>query len=228
MESVLDKSQIQTQYASHTVDIEYTLDDILKIIESHSNINTFEGNCFYYHLSNRRFPELLYKQLNLFWCGQQAARRICEIGFNAGHSAYLMLLGQGGGALEFTVFDICEHRYVKPCIEYIKGHFPNTSLNLIEGDSTKTMPAWISAHHEALESYDVVHVDGGHTEHCITSDLENAKKLVKRGGILIIDDTNMPVINKKVDELLQNINEGYEEITPFPTVGYQHRILRKN
>jgi hypothetical protein len=228
MEPVFDKTSIQRQYASHTVDIEYTLDDILKIIESHSNINTFEGNCFYYHLSSNRFPELLYKQLNLFWCGQQANRRICEIGFNAGHSAYLMLLGRDSTPLDFTIFDICEHAYVKPCIEYIQGRFPHTAFKLIEGDSTKSIPAWIESNPSLKGSYDVVHVDGGHSEECITSDLFNARILVKKGGILIIDDTNDSVINQKVDELLGNKEENYEEISVFSTVGYQHRILRKN
>jgi hypothetical protein len=227
MEGEINKELIQAQYAAHAEQVEYMLDDILKRIEAHSSITKFEGNCFYYHLTNKRYEKLLPKQCNLFWCGQQAKTRICEIGFNAGHSAYLMLLGKGGGTLDFTVFDICEHSYTKPCLDYMKETFKDVKFDLIDGDSTKTMPAWISAHPESLESYDVVHVDGGHSEHCIASDLECAKKLVKRGGILIIDDTNMQVINQKVDALLKS-NEGYQEITPFPTVGYQHRILRKN
>ena len=215
---------IQDQYASHTVDIEYTLCDLLEIINSTGDI--LEGNCFYYHLSTNRFNELLGKQLNLFWGGQQGKTRICEIGFNAGHSAYLMLLGRENTPLEFTIFDICEHKYVKPCLEYIKRVFNTVNFELVEGDSTKTMPTWIESHPDMEGMYDVVHIDGGHTEECIVSDLFNAKRLVKKGGILIIDDTNNPIINKKVDELL--MEKGYEEITLFSTVGYEHRMIRKN
>jgi predicted O-methyltransferase YrrM len=223
-----DKGLVQAQFSNHSINIEYMLDDVLKIIESCSDIRSFEGNCFYYHLTSNRFPELLHKQMNLFWCGQQVKQRVCEIGFNAGHSAYLMLLGQGGGKIEFTVFDICEHAYAKPCFEYIQKKFPNTSVKFIEGDSTKTLPAWIDLNSSAKGTYDVVHVDGGHSEACITSDLFYARMLVKKGGIIIIDDTNDAVINGKVNELLENKEENYEELPVFPTVGYQHRILRKN
>ena len=46
-----------------------------------------EGNSFYIHTTLYPYSELYTKQVNLFWCGKQAATRICEIGFNAGHSA---------------------------------------------------------------------------------------------------------------------------------------------
>jgi hypothetical protein len=70
-----------------------------------------------------------------------------------------------------------------------------------------------------------VHVDGGHSEHCITNDMLNSAKLVRLNGILIIDDTNNTYINNCVDQYLETGN--YEEIHLHKTEGYPHRIIRK-
>jgi len=184
-----------------------------------------EGNCFYYHGTLNEYHELYPKQLNLFWCGKQAVENICEIGFNAGHSAMLLLLGRSNTPLNFTVFDIGHHIYTKPCYNYIKSKFSHINFEYIEGDSTITMPEWIHTHPGLVYKYDVVHVDGGHTEHCISNDLKNADLLVKPNGIIIVDDTNDKTINSYVDSYLSSGK--YIELKLLPTVGYQHRIIRK-
>jgi hypothetical protein len=75
------------------------------------------------------------------------------------------------------------------------------------------------------ELYDVVHVDGGHSEHCISNDIRNADKLVKMNGIVIVDDTNCEHINRYVDEFIST--EGYAELNVLKTEGYPHRIIKK-
>ena len=196
----------------------------LKNIIINCNVG-FEGNCFYYHNSLNIYPELYPKQLNLFWCGKQAIQNICEIGFNAGHSTMLMLLGRNDTLLNFTIFDIGHHRYTKPCFEYIKSEFSHINFEYVEGDSTITMPEWINNHKDLINKYDVIHVDGGHCENCIKNDMKNADLLVKINGILIIDDTNVSVINNYVD--LYILNEKYVELNLCITHGYPHRILKK-
>ena len=84
-------------------------------------------------------------------------------------------------------------------MEYIKSKFTHINFEYIEGDSTITMPKWIKNNKNLIWSYDVVHVDGGHSEHCILNDMKNADLLVKNNGIIIIDDTNDANINKYVD-----------------------------
>jgi hypothetical protein len=150
---------------------------------------------------------------------------MCEIGFNAGHSTMLMLLGRETTPLDFTIFDIGHHRYVRPSLSYIQSAFPHIRFEYIEGDSTKTMPTWIQAKPQHVGSYDVVHVDGGHSEHCITNDMKNADLLVKAGGIVIVDDTNSTIINNCVNEYLASGK--YKEVNVLPTQGYPHRILQK-
>ena len=68
-------------------------------------------------------------------------------------------------------------------------------------------------------------MDGGHSEVCIINDMKNADMLVRIGGILIIDDTNMDHINKYVDMYL--ISENYKELNVLTTSGYPHRIIQK-
>jgi hypothetical protein len=137
----------------------------------------------------------------------------------------LMLLGRETTPLDFTIFDIGHHRYVRPSLSYIQSAFPHIRFEYIEGDSTKTMPTWIQAKPQHVGSYDVVHVDGGHSEHCITNDMKNADLLVKAGGIVIVDDTNSTIINNCVNEYLASGK--YKEVNVLPTQGYPHRILQK-
>jgi len=199
------------------------LQDIEKIIVNSGT--SLEGNSFYIHNTLQRYPDLYNKQLNLFWCGTQGKTKICEIGFNAGHSAMLLLLGREVTPLEFMIFDIGEHPYTKPCIEYIATNFPHVTFGYVEGDSTTVIPKWIDANKSALESYDVVHVDGGHTEHCIFHDMKNANFLVKKGGIIIVDDTNVDYINEYVNIYVSSGK--YRELDVLKTKGYQHRIIQK-
>lgn len=208
-----DKNIIKNQY----------LDDLKNIILNSNSL--LEGNCFYHHTTLNIYDDLYTKQLNLFWCGQQAKTRICEIGFNAGHSAMLFLLGKHNTSLNFTIFDIGHHSYTKPCLEYIESKFKNINFEYIEGDSTIMMPLWIKNNKTLIWTYDVVHVDGGHSEHCISNDIKNADLLVKTNGIIIIDDTNDPNINRYVDIYISSGN--YIELNVLKTYGYLHRIIKK-
>jgi 3D (Asp-Asp-Asp) domain-containing protein len=87
------------------------------------------------------------------------------------------------------------------------------------------MPEWINNHSELMYKYEVVHVDGGHGEHCISNDMKNADLLLKKDGIMIIDDTNSEIINNYVNLYISNGN--YDEINLLQTHGYQHRVIKK-
>lgn len=199
------------------------IEDLKNIIIQTSNY--LEGNCIYHHMTLNEYPELYSKQVNLFWCGKQAVTNICEIGFNAGHSTMLMLLGREKTPIRFTIFDIGHHPYTRPCYQYIKTRFSHVNFEYVEGDSTIIMPEWINKHPELMHKYDVVHVDGGHYEHCILNDMKNSDLLVKINGIIIVDDTNSTTINQYVDLYLSSGN--YIELDLLPTYGYQHRVIKK-
>jgi predicted O-methyltransferase YrrM len=118
---------------------------------------------------------------------------VMEIGFNAGFSALLMLLTNP--YLKLTCFDLGEHKYARPCFEKIQETFGAERINITFGDSTKTL---IDVH----ETYDLIHIDGGHEVAVASSDIENAYRLAKEKTILIMDDYNFwwlgPVWNKYI------------------------------
>lgn len=214
---------IQAWYSANTVGIELLLADLLSIIQDCNE--PLEGNSFYYHQTTNRFSELLPKQCNLLWAASTATTRICEIGFNAGHSSLLFSLVHPDKPIHFTLFDLCEHAYTKPCLSFLKERFSHHTYELVEGDSTRTIPEYITKNQALLGTYDLVHVDGGHTEECATSDFTNALQLVRPGGFLIVDDTNVSYID---DLCRRAIHDTLcREVPCLPTVGYQHRILQR-
>jgi len=179
-----------------------------------------EGNCFYYHQSLQLAPELHAKQRNLLKVSMALPNSpaIMEIGFNAGHSILLFLIKQP--TAHYTIFDICEHSYVRPCFEYLKNAFPQAQLELIEGDSCETVSNYNS------QQFDMVHVDGGHLEYIAASDMANAVRLCKQGGYIILDDTNDPLIaaiGKSYEERNATILAAQFEQTAL----YEHTVYQK-
>ena len=217
------KTQNEVDYDVCEPEKERMLADIKDIVVKSGD--SLEGNSFYVHGTTTIYEALYNKQVNLFWSGRRAETRICEIGFNAGHSVMLMLMGREKTGLDFTVFDIGRHAYTKPCLEYIKDTYPHVCFEYIEGDSAQTMTEWIAANPSVVGTYDVVHVDGGHTEHCISHDMKNADALLKPGGIMIVDDTYDSIINSYVNLYIST--KGYMELHLLETVGYTHRIIVK-
>jgi predicted O-methyltransferase YrrM len=187
-----------------------------------------EGNCVYYHNTLTRFEQLKNKRDNLktvaLYNNKQGSK-ICEIGFNAGHSAVIFMLH--APRAEFTFFDLGEHKYTRPCYEHLRSKFPEIQSKMVFGDSRLTLPLWIQSFRDQLATFDVVHVDGGHSESCAVSDLAAAIMLVRKGGIVIMDDTNDPMI-RKCYELWENA--GLLEHMPqleTPDNTYAHIVARR-
>ncbi len=93
-----------------------------------------EGNCVTYHQSTDIAPQLVTKRENIFSVGELAKSRILEIGFNAGHSASLLLLASEKTNASLTIVDIGEHAYMKPCYDHLSATFPDRT-RLFIGDS---------------------------------------------------------------------------------------------
>ena len=182
-----------------------------------------EGNCVYENQTFRRNPLLDSKRANLVKAAQ-GAQRICEIGFNAGHSALQLLSNRSATHL---FFDLGEHKYSEPCANYIQSVYPDTAMQFVWGDSRTMIPRWIQANPAAIGTFDVVHVDGGHTPECATSDLFGAYLLAKPGGIIIVDDINsteiMPTVNVWMRQGLLQIDPTFEVTKLYP-----HAMLRKS
>ena len=149
------------------------------------------------YIINRTFKKI--KNIQTLAKGK---KKIMEIGVNACHSLLLMVMINP--TAEYLLFDLNLHKYTEPTINYVKEKFPNTKINIIYGNSVETINKFINDNPSELNTFDLVHLDGGHTEDIFSHDYNNSKKLLKNNGIVVFDDYNYPdiryFINKKLIE----------------------------
>jgi predicted O-methyltransferase YrrM len=128
---------------------------------------------------------------------------ITEIGFNAGHSAALMLTANPN--LKLTSIDIGRHSYTVPCATVIQNHFPNR-LTLIIKDSKKI-------DRSEIEQSAVVVIDGGHQfEDCLL-DLAMCVAYCKAGTLIVVDDYASPQILEAVNRFSSSLKPCTEYIS---------------
>jgi hypothetical protein len=223
------KNNPRTTYRLYTDKINSVVDNLEVIVKRSGS--KLEGNLFYKcQLDPNNNGDLIKsndtnKQINLLNIGIEAKSKICEIGFNAGHSMLLLLIGNTNPSIECSIFDINHHKYTFPCLEYIASIFPSVKFNYITGDSAVTLPNYISNNAGVVGTYDVVHVDGGHYEQLVKQDIYNADMLLSVNGVMIVDDTDISFINNEVDKLLSS--GVYIELPILETKQSRHRIIRK-
>jgi hypothetical protein len=202
-----------------------------EVIDENANILTeiarlsgdnLEGNCFTNHATTDRNEGLLSKRINLMEVARHG-KKILEVGFNAGHSALLLLLGCDPDA-EITFLDIGGHPYVLPCFEYLKRISPTVKRDLVLGNTLHTLPTLVLKEGQR-EKYDIIHMDGGHAPECVINDLILLYMLVKPGGYLIVDDADGFIL----EQVSNFVSLGLLEIEPnqFATQVYPHIITKK-
>lgn len=218
------KQSVQEQYSRLEPVFNKHVDVIKQLIVDSKE--TPEGSTVYQHKTFNAVPHLMTKRLNLFWAGANASEKIAEIGFNAGHSCLAMLLGRNEKNTKMAIFDICEHSYVLPSFRYVQSQYGSVNWEMHSGDSTFTLPEYIKNNPDELQTYDLIHVDGGHSLHCITNDMMHALQLLRVGGLMIVDDTNIAHINSVVENYVtQGVLRDVKLV--FKTKILKHRLLEK-
>jgi hypothetical protein len=101
-------------------------------------------------------------------------------------------------------------------IKHLHETFNLKQPNIIKGLSTDASVIIM-----ALNLYDIVYIDGGHTYDVVKQDVQNYTPMVKQGGYLVIDDCchkyqiphgmfpGIETVSKAVDEWNQ---EGFKEL----------------
>lgn len=200
------------------------------VIDMHANILTqiafqtgtpLEGNCFTMHNTFVRNEDLISKRVNLMEIARHG-KKILELGFNAGHSALLLLLGALPDT-EITFVDIGIHPYVPPCFQYLNSKFPAAKLLLL-GDSRLYLPQIVLKDNQR-EIYDVIHMDGGHDKDCVVNDMILLYLLLKKGGIMIVDDADGFILEQTHRFLQLGLFTKFEG--QLPTKVYPHLIVQK-
>ena len=109
---------------------------------------------------------------------------VCEVGFNAGHSAIALLSGQQTKLIEFDKQDLPYSRANRALIERL---YPGRTT-FHPGRSTHTLPAYVSMFNSTRPMCDLWFIDGRHNAGVPRQDLDNALKVSRKGAIIIMDD----------------------------------------
>ena len=113
-------------------------------------------------------------------------KRIVEVGFNGGLSCATLLSARPD--ITVVSFDIGRWDYTKKGEELMHEMYPDR-FRLIYGDSTKSLPKYISENPGERHAFDMAFVDGGHVHPVPLTDLQNiSKDFVKPGGLVLMDD----------------------------------------
>lgn len=200
---------------------QYHINNISKIIDDTNE--RLEGNVYCDISSKNIIHEFKVKQENIKNISKNK-NKIMEIGFNAGHSVLLMLLENPNA--EYLLFDLGNHSYTKPCFEYLKESFSETKINIIYGDSIKTIKDYINSNPNEINQYDFIHIDGGHEYEVLDNDFIYSKVLLNNDGLIIIDDTNYEHINNYINSKINN-NEIIEIYSEDFINNKYHRLVKK-
>lgn len=207
-------------YESQREAIDLHAANLIEIVKTTGD--NLEGSCFTIHQTTVQHGALLAKRMNLFASAKHGPR-IFELGFNAGHSGLLFLLGCApGSTIEFL--DIGGHPYVIPCFQYLQQVRPEIQRTLLLGDSRDVLPLRVLKQNKS-EIYDVIHMDGGHAIDCVVNDMILLYQLLKPGGWMIVDDADGHIL----EEIRRYLRFGLLTIVPgqLPTEVYPHLILEK-
>eukprot|EP00439_Symbiodinium_sp_Y106_P073058 s2900_g13.t1 len=161
----------------------------------------------------------------------EGVKTICEVGFNAGHSALRWLTHSSAKVLSF---DLGDHPYSRPAAMWLASQFPEKlrckldqrdaengaealavslagvirtrrilrRLELIWGDSLATVPEFHRQKPE-LQS-ELIFIDGGHSYDCAIRDLKNLAALANlQNNRVLLDDTFLDDVRRAWDEMLE-------------------------
>jgi predicted O-methyltransferase YrrM len=149
-----------------------SLNDFLR----ENGVSELEGNCDQVPAQKQHIAEI---------CFNKNIKNILEIGFNAGHSAEVILSANKGAKL--TSFDLNIHSYTSVGKEYIDKKFPDRHV-FVAGDSKETVPK-----HEG--HYECFFIDGGHDYETAKADIENCKRLARPCAMVMMDDVVLPPVD---------------------------------
>jgi len=107
---------------------------------------------------------------------------ICEVGFNAGHSAAVFLMANP--TAKYITFDLGELSWSVGQVEYISKMFPNR-VTYVKGDSHTAIARYQNEHPET--KCDLWSIDGDHGPNS-RLDFEAARNMASPHGLVLADD----------------------------------------
>lgn len=108
------------------------------------------------------------------------ASRCLDIGFNAGHSAVLMLLSSP--AVTVLSFDLGIQPYAQQCADYVARSFPGR-FEVVWGDTRETLRRRLGT--EPDHRFDLVFIDGGNSAETRRSNMQDCRRVAAVGSVVI-------------------------------------------
>lgn len=142
-------------------------------------------------------------------------KTICEVGFNAGHSAALFL--NANPQAKVIAFDIAQFPYTRGNLLLMKDLFGDR-FEYVLGPSATSIPEYHRLHPEV--KCDIISVDGDHSTEGTFADLANFRELSSCRNWVLMDDagwnsTNTAWQNAKDDGFLIQV-ECFADLNPRP------------
>ena len=192
-----------------------TVQKINKIVASIGE--PLEGNCMYQHNQMYVIREDAENIRQNIFKICKGSRNIIEVGFNGGHSCALYF--HANSKIRVVSFDICLHRYTEKVAAYLKSR---NDITLVKGDSRVEIPRYNTG-----ETFDVIHIDGGHGTECATADLMNCAKFAHKDSLLIFDDSNFDDIHTLLEtHIAKNLIEEIDYCQYRLEKSNLHRIFK--
>jgi len=126
-------------------------------------------------------------------CGALQPANILEIGFKKGYSLGLILESLEGPA-HLTTVDIEHGSALKEFVDLYKEELVTRDLKFITKDSRYLL--------DVKEPYNFIHVDGNHAYEFVKSDIEYALRNISIDGIIAIDDSQQPEVQRAIEETI--------------------------
>ncbi len=139
----------------------------------------------------------LLEIMNVLYAAAQLIRprRYLEIGVRRGRSMAMVLAACP--EVEVVGFDMWMEDYAgmeNPGANFVKNEMkkvaPLARVQLIDGDSHQTVPAYLKENPATL--FDLITVDGDHTEKGALQDLRDVLPRLSMGGVIVFDDVSHP------------------------------------
>ncbi len=104
---------------------------------------------------------------------------VCEVGFNAGHSAAVFLLANPESV--YVGFDTMGLRWSTASLSFMQRLFPGR-VSMVKGYSTATLPS------HTAPLCDLLSIDGEHAGDTPFRDIINGRAASRAGGYVLMDD----------------------------------------
>eukprot|EP00667_Euglena_gracilis_P007446 EG_transcript_7527 len=129
---------------------------------------------------------------------QSGIRKVCEVGFNAGHSAAIALFSNPDATV--TSFDMGTLAWSAASVGFLHHTFPDLDrLTYIKGNSHHSLPHYAQLVHQGNATpCDILLVDGDHSYDGAKADFRDGRLVSAPRGFLFADDATLSFPGVKV------------------------------